>query len=379
VAALATEAAPESIHTFTVGFDVPEYDESRFAQSVATAIGSHHTRCVLTEGDFHEQLPDALDCVDQPTFDAINTYFVSRAAREAGMTVALAGTGGDELFGGYPTYSEIPRACRAFGWLPADRNGLPRKILDRAVRFGAGLAGRFWWDILRTTPPQTRWGKVADLACALPDTLRLYQVSYALFTRDTLGRLAADRIRWELKGQVDGLSAQAAAAWRRRIEKSDPLHAVSLLELSGFVGERLLRDTDTASMAVSLEARVPLLDHRLIETIAGIDTNRRFRPLGRKQLLRDLALARLDPSLFERPKSGFVLPIGVWARRRLQGRMEEVFADTSLAGRAGLRPEAVAILWKSFLAGRPGLYWSRVWAVYVLLEWCRRHDVSLDG
>ena len=118
-----------------------------------------------------------------------------------------------------------------------------------------------------------------------------------------------------------------AEAWRRRLAGSDPLHAVSLLELSSFVGERLLRDTDTASMAVALEVRVPLLDHVLIETVAGIEPARRFEPVRQKQLLRDVALGGLDPAIFDRPKSGFVLPIDVWARQTLQPRMAALFQD----------------------------------------------------
>ena len=122
---------------------------------------------------------------------------------------------------------------------------------------------------------------------------------------------------------------------------------------------------------------MPLLDPVLAATVAGLDPALRFSPAGQKQVLREAALARLDPSLFDRPKSGFVLPIDTWARRRLQPQMDAVFADASLARRAGLRPEATRTLWRSFLAGRRGLYWSRVWAIYVLLSWCQTHDMAL--
>jgi asparagine synthase (glutamine-hydrolysing) len=90
-----------------------------------------------------------------------------------------------------------------------------------------------------------------------------------------------------------------------------------------------------------------------------------------------VALDKLDPALFDRPKSGFVLPIDTWARRSLQPQMEALFADTEPARRAGLRSETLWTLWRSFLKGRPGLYWTRVWALYVLLSWCQTHDVAL--
>jgi asparagine synthase (glutamine-hydrolysing) len=378
VAALASEAAAGSLHTFTIGFDLPAYDESRYAQQVADAIGSRHTSTVLTEQAFQEQLPAAFTSIDQPTFDGINTYFVSRAARDAGMTVALAGTGGDELFGGYPSYVEIPRALAFCDRLPGSADGsVLRRALDGVASVGSGVASKVYWDLLGVAPPQTRWGKVADVTRALHDTLGLYQVFYALFTRDTQDLLADRTVRQAQSRQDSGLPAEVASAWRRSIAGSERRHAVSLLELSSFVGERLLRDCDAASMAASLELRVPLLDHVLVETVAGLPPDRRFSPPRKKQLLREAALARLDPAVFDRPKSGFVLPIDTWARRRLQPQMEAVFADEALAARAGVQSSAVATLWRSFSEGRPGQYWSRVWSLYVLLSWCQTHDVSL--
>jgi asparagine synthase (glutamine-hydrolysing) len=380
VAALASEAAPGAVHTFTVGFDVAAYDETRYARQVADAIKSHHTSVTLTEQSFQEQLPDAFTAIDQPTFDGINTYFVSRAAREAGMTVALAGTGGDELFGGYPSYVDLPRALRAGSWLPfAGANGVGRRAFDGIVGLGARFASDLSWNAFRRAPPQTRWGKIADVARAAHDVLGLYQVSYALFTRETQAVLASAPVREAQRQQEYGLPSDVAGAWRRRIEGSELLHAISVLELSSFVGERLLRDTDAASMAVALEVRVPLLDHVLDETVAGIDPVRRFSPPRKKQLLRDLALSGFDPAIFDRPKSGFVLPIDTWARRRLQPQMEAVFSDAALARRVGLNAEAAHTLWRSFADGRPGLYWSRVWALYVLLSWCQTHDMTFPA
>jgi len=130
-------------------------------------------------------------------------------------------------------------------------------------------------------------------------------------------------------------------------------------------------------MASSLEVRVPLLDHALLEAVAGLDPRRRFSPPRQKQILRDAALASLDPGIFDRPKSGFVLPIDAWARRSLHRQMEATFSDPALAARAGVRSEPVRTLWRSFTAGRPGQYWSRIWSLYVLLSWCQTHDVAL--
>jgi asparagine synthase (glutamine-hydrolysing) len=150
-----------------------------------------------------------------------------------------------------------------------------------------------------------------------------------------------------------------------------------VLELALFVGERLLRDTDSASMAVSLEVRVPLLDHAVVEAALAVPDGSRFMPLGKKQLLKRLGMPKLDPSIFERPKAGFVLPIEIWAKDQLAGDIERVFADRALVESIGLRPDALSRLWQAFRAGARGIYWSRVWAPYVLLRWCREHSVAL--
>lgn len=370
VAALASETAPDAVHTFTIGFEEESLDESRYAAAVAAAIRSRHTAVVLSEEDFLAQLPGAMTAIDQPTFDAINTYFVSRAARSAGMTVALAGTGGDELFGGYRSFVELPKLMRATSWLPG-------RLLDGVIRSTARTAGGTFWDVLRRSPPQTRWGKLADVTRAANDLLALYQVSYSIFTAETQERLASSAVRNAQSEQVFGLPVAVADNWRDRVRDQELLHAISLLELSSFIGERLLRDTDAASMAVALEVRVPLLDHVLYETVAGLDPARRFSPVLKKQALRRAALGRLDPSLFDRPKSGFVLPIARWTKSGLRAELDRLFADTELIGRVGLNAATVQTLWSSYTSGKRGLHWSRVWSIYVLLAWCKSHDVLL--
>jgi len=365
--ALAVESAGsgEAVQTFNISFDEARFDESRHARAVASALGTRHHDIRVTEQRFKAQLDDALHSLDQPTFDAINTYFVSRAVREAGITVALAGTGGDELFGGYRTFVEVPKAARAarrLRWLP---ESITHPLGAGITRLKLGAFGEI--------PPQTRWGKLADMLATRGRMVDAYQVSYSLFTRDVQQSLLCGKI-----GEIKfGLSRARAHELSRLIEHSSALHAVSTLELSSYVGERLLRDTDAASMAVSLECRVPLLDHVVVESAAAVDSATRFHPLGRKQILKRLAMPGLDPGLFDRPKSGFELPIEKWCRRQLKSQVAELLADVPLCDSVGLDSDTVARLWRSFEAGAPGMYWSRIWAVYVLLWWCREHRVTL--
>ncbi|XAL98731.1 asparagine synthase (glutamine-hydrolyzing) [Phycisphaeraceae bacterium D3-23] len=364
VAAVASRVAPGKVHTFNIGFPEVEYDESPYAARVAEQLGTEH-RCIeLTESHFRSHLDDALHSIDQPTFDGINTYFVSRAVREAGVTVALAGTGGDELFGGYTSYADLPKAQR---W-----SRRMRCMPEAFLRGGAGLMSRFKTGRPGSVPPQTRWGKLGDVLATRGDMVDLYQVSYALYTEQFLDQLSP-----HADPDVYGLPASTHAALSGAIEKDPALHAISKLELSCFIGQRLLRDTDAASMAVSLEARVPLLDHVFIETIARMAPAQRFEPLGKKMMLRRLALEGLDRSTFDRPKSGFVLPIDTWARQGLKDQVRETLHDAQLCRQVGLDPATVARLFQAFQDGAPGLYWSRLWAIFVLLWWCREHRVSL--
>jgi asparagine synthase (glutamine-hydrolysing) len=352
VASLAVAASSNPVRTFNIAFDEAEFDESPHARAVAEALGTDHHELRLSQSLFHEQLEPALCGLDQPTFDGINTYFVSRAVREAGITVALSGAGGDELFGGYRSFRDVPEALlRAAGSAAA-----------RLLSGGGGLL-----------PPQTRYGKLGDALATRGDLVSLYQISYGLFSESFLDQL------WKGDGSPPtehGLPPQVASALRQRLGNADTLAAISALELHCFVGERLLRDTDTASMAVALEARVPLLDHEVVEAAAALPRSIRYAGLGSKQPLRDIALSNLDPALFDRPKSGFVLPLEVWTREALKGEMDSAFRDSARCEAAGLAPASVSKLWQAWQQRSPGLYWSRLWSLYTLLHWTRNEGVT---
>jgi len=366
VATLASSSAEQTIKTFNVSFDEVEFDESTHARALAQAVNAEHHEIRLTEALFSDQMPNALASIDQPTFDGVNTYVISRAVREAGITVALAGTGGDELFGGYRSFVDLPRLSR---W--ARRAGA---LPQCALRSGAKIVTR-----LKTGPPgevgpQTRWGKLPDVLRTRGRLVELYQVAYGLFTQAFIQELAAPVLHDQTHY---GLPRSRAQELTDLISASNQLHAISLLELSCFLGERLLRDTDAASMAVGLEVRVPLLDHRILEALANLQMAERFGQLPRKELLRHTAMGKLDPKIFDRPKSGFVLPLELWCRCRLRPMVAQTLMDSALCRSVGLAPEAVARLWRAFDAEAPGIYWSRVWALFILLRWCQKHHVTL--
>jgi asparagine synthase (glutamine-hydrolysing) len=364
IANLAQLANQSPIHTFTLAFEEQELNEGPIARRIAAAIGTQHHEVVLTEGRFVENLEAALDSLDQPTFDGLNAYYISHAIREAGFTVALSGTGGDELFGGYPTYRELPALhcwSRRAAWAP-------RSLLVAAARLATWRLRRSG----RAMPPQTRWAKLPDMVRHGDDLLALYQLAYALFLPGFQHELLAPSFAESL---VDGLPA----AMRQRIIAESrgrtPLSAISVMEQRLFLGERLLRDNDVASMACSLEQRVPLVDQILFESVDRLPDRARYQPLGQKAMLRRIGLRGLDPALFERPKSGFVLPLDRWIRRGLKDSMDQTLRDPQAVAPVGLDPIAVERLWRAFLDGAPGMYWSRVWSIYVFVRWCHRNRV----
>jgi asparagine synthase (glutamine-hydrolysing) len=366
VTALAARVGTSKIRTFNLAFDESEYDESEHARRVARAVGTQHDEVHLSPARFREQLEPALASLDQPTVDGINTYFVSRAVREAGITVALAGTGGDELFGGYRTFAEVPRAARWARRLAPLPEPLRAGMARALTRLLSGRAGE--------VPPQTRWGKAADVLGTAGCLTDAYQVSYALFSRSFLGELSRSRAP---AAAPWGLPPARRAALVAETQGLGELEAVSHLEMNCFLAERLLRDTDSTSMAVALEVRVPLIDHHVIESAARLPSEARYRPLGRKQLLRAAALRDLDPALFERPKTGFVLPLEPWIQDAARAEVDAAFASRAQCEAVGLCPDTVGRLWRAYQAGAPGLYWSRVWSLFTLLHWTRAQGASL--
>jgi asparagine synthase (glutamine-hydrolysing) len=206
------------------------------------------------------------------------------------------------------------------------------------------------------------------------DLLSLYQLAYALFLPDFRQQLLGDAMA---DAFADGLPAAMRARLQLETQSRSPLSAISVMEQRLFLGERLLRDTDAASMSASIEIRLPLVDQVLFENVDRLHDRERYHPLGQKSVLRRIGLRGLDPALFERPKTGFVLPFDRWIRTGLGKVMDRTMRDPVAVKPTGLNPEAVGRLWQAFLDGAPGIYWSRVWALYVLVRWCQRHGAYL--
>jgi asparagine synthase (glutamine-hydrolysing) len=291
------DAGQQDIQTVTLAFDEfrgSAKDEAPLAKEIATQYKMRHTTRVVTEQEFRDDLPKILDAMDQPTIDGLNTWFVSKAARELGLKVVISGLGGDELFGGYPSFCDVPRCVRAMA-VP----GRVPFLGDLARRLLTGLDHFF--HVLNP--------KAAGLIKYGGSYAGAYLLRRALF------------MPWELEAVI---GAETAAAGLRRLNplgcieaalKPEPRSAfskVAVLESALYMRNQLLRDTDWASMAHSLEVRVPLVDFRLLSRLAAVTTK---HALQSKRLLANSPRVPLPAKVVERVKTGFETPMQEWLQR----------------------------------------------------------------
>ena len=334
--ALASRARP-SLTTLTVVFDEHEHSEGAEARHIAQQFHTDHREVRVTSHDFMRELPNVLRVMDQPTNDGVNTYFVSRAARQAGLTVVLSGLGGDEVFGGYKHYHWLARhgnSIRRFSALP---RFLRQTVLSTAIGYGR-LRGRENWMRLSSLENGV---SDAGLYLALRGFFAPQQVRALLDVQSSEVTQAAGKY-------LDALPAPNGVA-------TGP--AFRQMEMRRYLHDQLLRDTDVFSMAHSIEVRVPYLDHVLVRQASAL-SNAPARVAGNKPLLTEAAA---DPAVFEaarRSKRGFSFPFAQWMRLN-SGQLREM----ALAGGC-LNRGAVGKLWNEFDRGR--LHWSRAWMLAVI-------------
>jgi asparagine synthase (glutamine-hydrolysing) len=362
IAALAGKAQA-GIKSFTLTFPGTPYDEAELSRVVATHCGTHHTEIPLDGNAILSRIDEALSALDQPTMDGINTYFVSWAAREVGLKVALSGTGGDELFAGYKTFTDVPRLQRLvqLAWFaPA--------FLRRALAPLVGaLAGK--------EKPDDAARKVIS-AWTRPDRLpHPYFFARTLFPPGQLERLIQPRFRPSTVN-ADGVTLEPTwLGWLERTadeaRKLEPVAGVSWLEMRTYMASTLLRDTDSVSMARSLEVRVPLLDTLLVEFVSALPDDARRRPGSQKALLTEALGDLLPNEILSQRKKTFTLPWEEWLRGPLRPKLQASFASPAAPLVPHLKPGGMLSIWEDFLAGKTS--WSRPWSLYVLNEWCRHH------
>ena len=371
LAALATKVARTSrashpVRTLTVAFPEEEFSEAQLARRTAERLGTQHQELLLTGEEMVNRLDEAIRALDQPSMDGINAYFVSWAARQSGLKVALSGLGADEIFGGYPTFHSTPRArwlaqvarLARGARLAGDRRWLPSALRSAAASAATLMAGRRGQkDAARKLLAMWR-----D-----PDALpHPYFYTRLLFTPTQAA---------EIMPGAEGIHANPARDWlietAREASQLDSFSAVSCLEARSYMVNTLLRDTDAMSMANSLEVRVPFLNHPLVEFVARLPESVKRNKATPKSLLTAALKDLLPDEIVYQPKRTFTLPWERWLRGPLRRRVAAGIVDTPPSLRGVLDHDAIRRVWRDFLDCRTS--WSRVWSLFVLNEWVRHY------
>ena len=348
------QKANEHVNAFTVSFsDDPIYDEAAIARVTAARFGVQYHEYPVEESTALRWMRDGLAAMDQPSMDGFNTYMVARAVREQGITVALSGMGGDELFAGYRSFRRVARLYRATSWMPSLVPPGWRSALARGLSLPMNSVVR---------------SKIGDIAAAGPDFLSIYFQTRRLLSDRSLAELGLKPAALDLSPnyQTPELSAEE---W---VKTADPVASVARLESAFYLENVLLRDSDVFGMAVSLEIRVPLLDLDLVDwalRLPGEMVLPRRAPL--KHLLRTMCSDLYSKAQMEQGKRGFMPPIGLWLRGPLRETMEEslrALKDSGLLDPAGIEPVT-----ETFLREPESPAWSRVWAMVTLGHWFEQH------
>lgn len=345
LASLASETTSTRLSAVVVDFAEKTYSEGEMARQTAEAFGIPVTRREIGAQQFMGYLNDFFKAADQPTADGFNTYIVSKAAHELGGKVWLSGVGGDELFGGYPSFSRIG---------PLRRFATAMKVVPGHTLM-RGLADRLALPM--------RLQRALTLAAPGPEYVREYQVLRAPLPFNQVRRLAP-RMTQGMDGQfADPLISRA-------VQGDDAFQVASSLETQLYMGNQLLRDIDNFSMANSIELRAPFLDHRLFDFVYRLPEKIKLRGSTKKPLMVESLKQALPLSVANAPKRGFTFPLQIWIRDEFSATFMELTTDSRL--RNLLEPREVSRIWQMYNQGRA--HWSVVWNIYALARWVLEHE-----
>ena len=354
VVALMAEASPTPVKTFSIGFDEQDFSELHHARRVAERVGAEHHEFVVRP-DAMEVLPTLVEHYGEPYADssAVPTYYVSRETRRH-VTVALNGDGGDECFAGYERYAAMSLSERY--------RRLPGVLREQVIRRAAELV-----PVSELRPSLARRARRFLRAASLPPVER-YLRWVTVMHPEVKDELYSDEFRASLNGaDVSDL----LRPWFARANGAGIVDAALLTDTMTYLPNDLLVKVDIASMAVSLEARSPFLDHHVIEFAASLPESLKLRRLTTKYILKK-ALAKLLPSEnLTRSKMGFGVPIGYWLRGQMQGFLRENLLSDRAARRGLFRPEAVRRMVDQHTDGGRD-FAHQLWTLLMLELWYQR-------
>ncbi|WP_298726226.1 asparagine synthase (glutamine-hydrolyzing) [uncultured Ferrovibrio sp.] len=364
VVALMQAQSSRPIKTFSIGFDEDEFSEAHHAAAVARHLGTDHTSMLVTPKQAHAVIPQLPDIYDEPFADSsqIPTFLVSQLARRE-VTVALSGDGGDEVFAGYVRYWGI---SRLWPWLAPWPRGL-RAAAGRMLRM---LSPAEWEKLLSPLPQNSRPRQLGDkihkaaTILAEADADRMYERLISLWP--------------DAAAMVRGAAPDAPYDATLSSDLPEVVARLRYRDMTGYLPDDILTKVDRASMAVSLEARVPLLDHRVVEFAWTLPPDRLLKGGQGKRILRNVLYRYVPREMVERPKTGFGIPLGDWLRGPLRDWAEDLLSEQRLRADGLIDPAPVRQRWQDHLSGRRNGQHA-LWTVLMLQAWrARWPGVALD-
>ena len=353
VVGLMARSGATKLKTFSLIFGEAGFSEQASARLAAEAFGTEHHEELITGARVAADLPHLLGSFDQPTGDGINTYYASQTARRGGVTVALSGLGGDELFGGYPSFRDLPRLQRLLPLWRQLPGGLRRSVV-------AKLRGR----------PGTRARKLADFLAHARDLHELASLQRRVLPEAARLALLAPEAR--AQAERLGPNHPMLEDFAFELIGADPFQIISAWELRTYMADVLLRDSDVFSMANSLELRVPFVDRPLLEWLWPQHHWFKYDPRHPKRALADATADLVPAAIRNRRKQGFSLPFAHWMLAELRPFLDETFSTASLGTCPWLQPAAVQQVWADYKTRRDTRAWSRVWTLAVLIAFANR-------
>jgi asparagine synthase (glutamine-hydrolysing) len=354
VVALMSQEMSQPVKTFSIGFEEQDFSELHHARRIAEHVGSHHHEFIVRP-DAMEVLPTLVEHYGEPYADssAIPTYYVARETRRH-VTVALNGDGGDECFAGYQRYAAM-RLAEKYHKLP---RLLRRGLVEQAVQFLPGSERE------RSGPARVKRFMRAASMSKVPRYLEWVSV----FNEEVKARLYSDDFQHATREFRD---ASILEPWFAKANGSGIVDATLLADTMNYLPNDLLVKVDIATMAVSLEARSPFLDHHVMEFAASLPENYKLRGLTTKYLLKKVLKGLLPVENLNRPKMGFGVPVGQWFRNEMQGFLREVLLSETATKRGLFKPAAVKRMVEQHTEGRQD-YAHQLWSLLMLELWYKR-------